>query len=55
MPNSGLLERFFLDFEAYLYPEDLFRPKDGCFIVPDKPGLGIDPDKNVIKDYLIRG
>ena len=54
MPNPGLLERFFIDFEAYLYPEDLFKPKDGFFIVPDKPGLGLDPDNNVIKDYLIK-
>ena len=54
MPNPGLLERFFIDFEAYLYPEDLFKPKDGFFIVPDKPGLGLNPDNNVIKDYLIK-
>jgi L-alanine-DL-glutamate epimerase-like enolase superfamily enzyme len=43
-----------LDFEAYLYPEEIFNPKDGFFKVPNDIGLGFDPDKNVIKDYLIK-
>ena len=54
MPNPGLLERFFLDFEAYLYPEEIFNPQDGFFKVPNGIGLGFDPDKNVLKDYLIK-
>jgi L-alanine-DL-glutamate epimerase-like enolase superfamily enzyme len=54
MPNPGLLERFFIDFEAYLYPEKTFNPKDGFFEISDKIGLGLDPDIDVIKDYRIK-
>ena len=36
------------------YPEEIFNPKDGFFKVPNDIGLGFDPDKNVIKDYLIK-
>ena len=54
MPNPGLLERFFIDFEAYLYPEKIFNPKDGFFEISDQIGLGLDPDIDVIKDYRIK-
>ena len=54
MPNPGLLERFFIDFEAYLYPVDIFNPKDGFFKTPDNIGLGFDPDINVLKDYTVK-
>ena len=53
MPNQGLLERFFIDFEAYLYPTEIFTPKDGFFETPNNIGLGFDPDINVIKDYAV--
>ena len=39
VPNSGLLERFFIDFEAYIYPEEIFNPKNGFFQIPDGIGL----------------
>jgi len=54
MPNPGLLERFFIDFEAYLYPKEIFTPQDGFFKTPDTIGLGLDPDKDVIKDYAVK-
>jgi L-alanine-DL-glutamate epimerase-like enolase superfamily enzyme len=54
MPNPGLLERFFIDFEAYLYPEEIFNPKDGFFEISEEVGLGLDPDINVIKDYSVK-
>ena len=53
-PNSGLLERFFIDFEAYIYPEEIFNPKNGFFQIPDGIGLGFDPDINVLKDYRVK-
>ena len=52
--NSGLLERFFIDFEAYIYPEEIFNPKNGFFQIPDGIGLGFDPDINVLKDYRVK-
>ena len=54
MPNSGLLERFFIDFEAYIYQEEILNPKNGFFQIPDGIGLGFDPDMNVLKDYRVK-
>ena len=54
IPNPGLLERFFIDFEAYIYPEEIFNPKKGFFQIPDGIGLGFEPDINVLKDYRVR-
>ena len=49
-PNSGLAEWLYLDREACLYG-DAIKPKNGKFSVPDGPGLGLEPDTDVIKDY----
>ena len=54
IPNQGLLERFFIDFEAYIYPEEIFDPKKGFFQIPDGIGLGFEPDINVLKDYRVK-
>ncbi len=45
-------ERLFLDLEASPY-HDLVTAKDGKVIVPDGPGLGRDPDMDVMKKYLV--
>ena len=45
-----LAEYYHLDLEASLYG-DLFTPVDGAFVVPDGPGLGRDPDPDVIRTY----
>ena len=39
------------DLEAQLYGSVL-TPVDGRVYVPQRPGLGIDPDPNVIREYL---
>jgi hypothetical protein len=39
-----------MDVEASLYGE-LINPVKGAFAVPDGPGLGRDPDPDVIKTY----
>jgi len=51
-PNSGLAEWLYLEREACLYG-DIIAPVDGNFSVPDMPGLGPDPDPDVIKDYFV--
>lgn len=48
-----VFERLFCDFEAELYGSDGV-PKDATYAVPDGPGLGRDPDPDVIKDYEVR-
>ena len=47
---GALVERYHMDLEASLYGE-LIDPVNGAFAVPDGPGLGRDPDPDVIKTY----
>jgi L-alanine-DL-glutamate epimerase-like enolase superfamily enzyme len=47
---GALVERYHMDLEASLYGE-MIDPVDGAFAVPDGPGLGRDPDPDVIKTY----
>jgi D-galactarolactone cycloisomerase len=46
----GMIERYHMDLEASLYGE-LIEPANGAFTVPQGPGLGRDPDPDVIKTY----
>ena len=45
-------ERLFIDLEASPY-HDLVVPKSGRVAVPDGPGLGCDPDMDVLRRYLV--
>ena len=47
---GGMIERYHMDLEASLYGE-LIMPEDGSFALPTGPGLGRDPDPDVIKTY----
>ena len=47
-------ERLFIDLEASPL-HDFVVAKDGKVTVPDKPGLGCDPDMDVLRRYLIAG
>jgi L-alanine-DL-glutamate epimerase-like enolase superfamily enzyme len=47
---GGMIERYHMDLEASLYG-DLVNPVDGGFVVPSGPGLGRDPDPDVLKTY----
>jgi len=53
-PIACLLERFFCDLEASLYG-NLIDTVDGEFIVPDGPGLGCEPDPDVLREYAVAG
>ncbi len=50
LPDSGLAEWFYLEREACLFGNAI-APRGGVFRVPQGPGLGAEPDPNVIKDY----
>ncbi len=52
MREDTLIERFYLDLEAYPLP-GAADAVDGSFRAPDGPGLGQDPDPNVLKDYAV--
>ncbi|MGZ0189281.1 MAG: mandelate racemase/muconate lactonizing enzyme family protein [Alphaproteobacteria bacterium] len=45
------IERLYGDMEVSLYG-DLVNPgPDGCYTLPSGPGLGVEPDPNVIRDF----
>lgn len=50
---EGLVERFHLDCEASLYGGLIDPDSDGNFRLPDGPGLGVEPDPDVIARYKI--
>ena len=50
LPVTGMIERLFVTLEASLYG-DLVDAVDGACRVPDQPGLGPDPDPDVLKTY----
>lgn len=54
LPEGALFERLYVDLEASLYG-DLIDSENGDFRVPDGPGLGIEPDADVIKTYRVAG
>ena len=43
-------EYFYLQADAWLYG-DLLTPRRGELVVPQAPGLGADPDADVIRRY----
>jgi D-galactarolactone cycloisomerase len=47
---DGMIERYHMDLEASLYGK-LVYPVNGAFVVPTAPGLGGDPDPDVLKTY----
>jgi L-alanine-DL-glutamate epimerase-like enolase superfamily enzyme len=54
MPDECLAETFYYKtLEASLYG-DAIVAKNGNITVPTGPGLGLEPDKDVIKDYAVK-
>jgi len=50
--SEPLLERFFGTVEGSLYGSHI-NAQDGWFAIPDGPGLGADPDPDVIREYAL--
>lgn len=51
--EKSIVEWRYFDLEAQLYG-DAIVPKNGRIDVPQQPGLGIEPDPNVIRDYRVK-
>jgi L-alanine-DL-glutamate epimerase-like enolase superfamily enzyme len=47
---GGMIERYHMDLEASLYGKAI-DPVNGAFAVPQGPGLGCEPDPDVLKAY----
>ena len=50
-PGGGWIERFYTRLEATLYPGFVSPVEGGRFRIPTGPGLGAEPDPDVIRDY----
>ena len=54
MPDESLAEYFFYEtLEASLYG-DAILPKDGMMAVPTGPGLGLEPDMTVVREFAAK-
>ena len=52
-PGGSWTERFHTRLEATLYPDFISPVEGGRFRVPAGPGLGAEPDPDVIRDYRV--
>ena len=53
MTYEAPVERFYCDFDVTPY-HDAINPKGGRIAVPQGPGLGVDPDPQVIERLRVR-
>ena len=53
LPNALIMETYPAVESQYNLALPLFPVKDGYIEVPNKPGLGIDPDPDIVKKYRI--
>ena len=53
MPSEGLVERYDIDFAVNPLHDAIHPDKNGRFAIPQGPGLGVDPDLDVIEKYRI--
>ena len=51
-PAIGLIEYLYVKPEAWLYP-DMPQPEYGIIPIPSGPGLGMDPDPEIIARYRV--
>ena len=51
-PDTEMFEFLYIEPEAWLDPA-IPLPKDGAITVPDKPGIGFEPDLAVLQRYRI--
>ena len=54
-PDGAWIERFYTRLEATLYPDFVSPVEGGRFRIPTGPGLGVEPDPDVIRDYRVTG
>ena len=50
-PGGGWIERYYTGLEATLYPGLVSPVEGGRFRIPTGPGLGAEPDPDVIREY----
>jgi L-alanine-DL-glutamate epimerase-like enolase superfamily enzyme len=50
-PEFGAVELFYCELESHLFPEGLTKAAGGKLRLPSGPGLGADPDLQVLRRY----
>ena len=53
--RKGPVERLYGTMEASLYGDWVNPGPDGCYALPGGPGLGVEPDKDVMRDFVKKG
>ena len=53
-PDTEMFEFLYIEPEAWLDPS-IPLPKDGSIAVPDRPGIGFDPDPAILERYCVDG
>jgi L-alanine-DL-glutamate epimerase-like enolase superfamily enzyme len=53
LPNAIIMETYPAVESRFNPALPLFPVKNGCIEVPRKPGLGIDPDPELVKKYRV--
>jgi D-galactarolactone cycloisomerase len=53
MPRATMVERYDADFADNPLHDAIMPNSDGCFTVPQGPGLGVDPDLKVIEKLRV--
>lgn len=51
--DDSMIEWRFFDLKAHIYGDQL-KAQQGRIAVPQGPALGLDPDPDVIRTYLLR-
>jgi L-alanine-DL-glutamate epimerase-like enolase superfamily enzyme len=54
MPGESLVERYDADFAVNPLHNAIMPDRNGCLAVPQGPGLGVDPDPEVIEKLRVR-
>jgi L-alanine-DL-glutamate epimerase-like enolase superfamily enzyme len=54
MPRESLVERYDADFAVNPLHDAILPDQNGCMAVPQRPGLGVEPDMTVVEKLRVR-
>jgi L-alanine-DL-glutamate epimerase-like enolase superfamily enzyme len=53
MPGESLVERYDADFAVNPLHDSIMPDRNGCLLVPQGPGLGVEPDLKVMEKLRV--
>jgi L-alanine-DL-glutamate epimerase-like enolase superfamily enzyme len=54
MPRESLVERYDCDFAVNPLHDAIHPDREGRFAIPQQPGLGVEPDMDVVEKLRVR-